>query len=164
MSSFDSPDVKGRTTGPGITLIITAVLNVLTSLVFIIFGLMFAAAAGTPEFNREFNKGIEREFEKNPNMSPQERKEAEAWAKWMKDMVGPGGTGGMIWGVLGLICSLVIGIGGGLMMGMRSYGLSMIAAILAILPCSSPCCLIGAIGGIWGISVMMNPDVKAAFR
>jgi hypothetical protein len=164
MSSVDSPDVKGKTTGPGIVLIVTAILNVLTSIGLLVSGFGMTAAANNPEFNREFKKGMDEGLKKNTQMNAEERKQAEAMAKGIQEGIGNYGMACIVSGVLGLVCSLVIGLGGGMMMGMRSYGLSMAASVLAILPCSSPCCLIGAIGGIWGIVVMMNPDVKAAFR
>lgn len=163
MSFADAPNVQGRTTGPGVVLIITAVLNILTSLGLLIFGLGFAGAANNPEFQREFKKGMDEGLKKE-KLSPEERKQAEAMAKAMQEGIGSWGTGMMVFGGLGLVFSIVIGLGGWMMMSMRSYGLAMAAAVLASLPCSSPCCLIGIIGGIWGAVVLMNPEVKAAFR
>jgi hypothetical protein len=65
--------------------------------------------------------------------------------------------------VLGGVIDLVILIGGFRMKGLRSYGLAMTAAILAIIPCNS-CCLIGLPAGIWAVVALSNADVKAGFQ
>jgi hypothetical protein len=36
--------------------------------------------------------------------------------------------------------------------------------ILVMIPCLSPCCILGIPIGIWGLIVLMDPNVKAAFR
>ena len=38
------------------------------------------------------------------------------------------------------------------------------ASILAMIPCLSPCCLIGLPIGIWALVILMKPEVKAAFK
>lgn len=38
------------------------------------------------------------------------------------------------------------------------------AAILAMIPCVSPCCLLGLPLGIWALIVLLKPEVKAAFQ
>lgn len=47
---------------------------------------------------------------------------------------------------------------------LSQYGLCMAASILAIIPCISPCCIIGLPIGIWCIVVLTRPEVKAAFH
>ncbi|MBM7118437.1 hypothetical protein [Archangium primigenium] len=49
------------------------------------------------------------------------------------------------------------------MKNLRNYGLSMAAAIIAIVPCFGPCCCIGIPAGIWALVVINKPEVKAAF-
>jgi hypothetical protein len=77
----------------------------------------------------------------------------------------------MFTGTVGLISNLVnIGIGvlilfGGLKMKkLESFGLAVTASVLAILPCTSPCCLVGIPIGIWALVVLFRPEVKSAFR
>jgi hypothetical protein len=77
----------------------------------------------------------------------------------------------MFTGTIGLVSNLVnIGIGvlilfGGLKMKkLESFGLAVTASILAIVPCTSPCCLIGIPIGIWALVVLFRPEVKSAFR
>ena len=75
-------------------------------------------------------------------------------------------------GVIGLVFSAVWMVFGGVvifgalkMKALQSYGLAMTAAIVAMLPCTSGwCCLLGLPLGIWALVVLMNNDVKAAFR
>jgi hypothetical protein len=60
--------------------------------------------------------------------------------------------------------NLIVAIGGFLMYNRGSYGMAMTAAILAIVPCFSPCYLLGIPFGIWALVVLNDPDVKEAFR
>lgn len=82
-----------------------------------------------------------------------------------------GGISGIFSGVIGLVFNVVWLLMGGLvifgalkMKNLQSYGLSMAAAVIAALPCTSPCCFLGLPLGIWAIVVLMNQDVKASFR
>lgn len=47
---------------------------------------------------------------------------------------------------------------------LESYGLAMTSAILAMLPCTSCCCVIGLGFGIWTLIVLNKPNVKQAFH
>ena len=71
--------------------------------------------------------------------------------------------------VLGAICLLAAAItifGGIRMVGLKSYGLAVTAAVTAAVPCVSTmgCCCIGEAVGIWCLIVLLSADVKAAFR
>ena len=46
---------------------------------------------------------------------------------------------------------------------LRSRGLAMTAAILAMIPCFSPCCLLGLPFGIWALVVLSKPEVQSQF-
>ncbi len=67
-------------------------------------------------------------------------------------------------GVVSLLTSLVMILGGARMMVLRSYALCMFASVLAAVPCVSGCCLVGQIVGIWGAVVLMGDDVRRSFR
>jgi hypothetical protein len=71
---------------------------------------------------------------------------------------------GMIGGAIGSVCSLIIIVGGLKMRSLSGYGLAMTGAILALIPCTNSCCIIGMPVGIWALIVLVNADVKAAFR
>jgi hypothetical protein len=47
---------------------------------------------------------------------------------------------------------------------LRQWGLALAASILAMVPCISPCCIIGLPMGIWSLVILMRDDVKSAFR
>jgi hypothetical protein len=63
-----------------------------------------------------------------------------------------------------LVMSILVLVGALRMKALRSYEFSMIAAILAIFPCVTTCCLIGLPFGIWAIIVLRRPGVKGQFK
>lgn len=73
-----------------------------------------------------------------------------------------GGIGAVL-NVIGLIMSVVVFMGASKMKNAESYGFAMAAAIIAMIPCVSPCCLLGLPFGIWALVVLMKPEVKSAF-
>lgn len=64
---------------------------------------------------------------------------------------------------LRLVLAPVIIYGAVQMMRGKKPGLAKIAAILAIIPVTSCCFLIGIPMGIWGLVVLAKPEVKAIF-
>jgi len=79
--------------------------------------------------------------------------------------------GNMLSGGLGIV-SAVIGIvtGGIILFGalkmkkLESYGFAVASSVIAMIPCVSPCCLIGLPIGIWALIVLNKPEVKSAFH
>ena len=63
-----------------------------------------------------------------------------------------------------LAANLAVILGAVQMLKQRGYGLALTAAIISVIPCVSPCCVLGIPFGIWALVVLMNDDVKAAFR
>ena len=47
---------------------------------------------------------------------------------------------------------------------LTQWELSIAASIVAMIPCISPCCILGLPIGIWSLVVLLRPEVKAAFR
>lgn len=74
------------------------------------------------------------------------------------------GVAGIVFSIIGIVVGLVIFFGALKMMKLQSYGFSMATAIVAMIPCISPCCLLGLPIGIWALVVLMKPEVKAAFQ
>jgi hypothetical protein len=66
--------------------------------------------------------------------------------------------------LLSIVAAPVMIIGGVQMLSARRYSLAMLAAVLAIIPLTSVCCLPGIPIGIWAMIVLRNAEVKAAFR
>jgi hypothetical protein len=67
-------------------------------------------------------------------------------------------------GAVAILVSVLILFGGIKMRKLENHGLAMAASILAMIPCISPCCLIGLPIGIWAVIVLSKPEVKGAFR
>jgi hypothetical protein len=65
-------------------------------------------------------------------------------------LIGLATTGFIIWGAMQ-------------MMSLQNYTISMAASVVAMVPCVSPCCLLGLPVGIWALVILMKPEVKAAF-
>ncbi len=66
--------------------------------------------------------------------------------------------------VIGLLLGGVTFFGALKMRKLENFGLSMAAAIIAIIPCFQPCCCLGIPVGIWALVVINKPEVKSAFR
>ncbi len=62
-----------------------------------------------------------------------------------------------------LVLSALILLGGLRMLHLKNYGLCVAAAIIALVPCTSPCCCLGLPIGIWALVVLTKAEVKTAF-
>jgi predicted lysophospholipase L1 biosynthesis ABC-type transport system permease subunit len=71
---------------------------------------------------------------------------------------------GVAAGIVGLIVGIVIILGALKMKRLESYAFAMTVAILAMIPCISPCCVLGLPIGIWAVVVLSDGYVKEAFR
>jgi hypothetical protein len=65
--------------------------------------------------------------------------------------------------ILQLGIAIVITLGAIKMKRLEGYPWAMAASWLSVLPCFSPCCILGLVFGIQGIRILNDPDVKAAF-
>lgn len=66
--------------------------------------------------------------------------------------------------ILGTAVGILILLGAVKMKKLENYGLAMTASIIAMIPCFSPCCLLGLPLGIWAVVVLSKPEVKSAFH
>lgn len=66
--------------------------------------------------------------------------------------------------IFGAAMNVVMLLGALKLMKVQSWGFSLAAAILVMLPCGSCCCCLGIPLGIWIIVLLNKPEVKAAFR
>jgi hypothetical protein len=73
------------------------------------------------------------------------------------------GTMAVFFSILGLLTAAVIVFGALRMKDLRSHSLAVAASVIAMVPCASPCCLLGLPVGIWALVVLLRPEVKAAF-
>lgn len=73
------------------------------------------------------------------------------------------GAGGLVQCVIALVVEIIILVGAQKMKNLESHGWAMASAILCVIPCTSPCCLLGIPFGIWALVVLGKPEVKDAF-
>jgi hypothetical protein len=66
--------------------------------------------------------------------------------------------------MIAFLVSILVFIGAIKMKNLSSYSFAMAAAIMAMIPCVSPCCFLGWPFGIWALVVLSDSSVKAAFR
>ena len=136
------PNALARVQGPATGLIVTAVLG----MVGCIFGaVMNLVNMGAPA----------------PDLPPDAPPQMAQMFKMISTMSGPLGV---VQSIVGIGLAVVILLGALKLKNLQSYGFAMTAAIIALVPCISPCCLVGLPVGIWALVVMNDASVKAAFR
>ncbi len=129
-------DAIGRLAGPAIALLVMGILGELYAL-FNLFVVVFEpfGPIGNP-----FRLG-------NPGGPPQ-----------------PGERAGQLVGAfLPPISIFIVLVGAWQMKNAKNYGLAMTAAIIACLPCCTPCIILGIPFGIWAVIVLSNRDVSSVF-
>jgi hypothetical protein len=67
-------------------------------------------------------------------------------------------------GLMGVVTSSVILVGATRMRKLQGHTFGVVAAVVALLPCVSPCCIVGLPIGIWALTTLNKPEVKDAFR
>jgi hypothetical protein len=120
--------------GPAIGLIVVAVLGLVMQIISLIFNLAGAS------------------FLANAHMPN------EAWVNMFSGAIGA------VSSIIGILMSGLILFGATKMKKLESYGMAMTASIIAMIPCFSPCCLLGLPIGIWALVVLAKPEVKSAFH
>jgi len=131
-------DAASRVSGPATGLIVVAVLGFL----FTLLGLVFTALGSTIQT-------------------------LEAFRHMPKEVWGVQPFSGAMAIASHLVQIAVSGLilwGGLKMRRLENYGLAMAASVVAMIPCLSPCCLIGLPVGIWALVTITKPEIKGAFR
>jgi hypothetical protein len=82
----------------------------------------------------------------------------EAWMNMFS------GTIGIVSGIVTIAIAGLILYGALKMKKLEGYGWAITASILALVPCVSPCCLVGIPVGIWALVILAKPEVKSAFH
>ena len=65
--------------------------------------------------------------------------------------------------LFGLTMSVLVLIGASKLQSLKSREFAFAAAILAMVPCLTPCCILGLPFGIWALVVLNKPEVKSQF-
>jgi predicted PurR-regulated permease PerM len=69
-----------------------------------------------------------------------------------------------VFNVIAIAVGVVVLLGALKMKKLESREWAMTASILAMIPCISPCCIVGLPIGIWALVVLSKPEVKSAFH
>lgn len=131
------PPAASQVQGPAIGLLITAVIGGIWALITIVANVL-GMGMGMMDVS-QYGGGSE-------------------WAEYAL-----GGGFGIASSIIGLAVAGFIIWAALQMKALRQWMLAVVASILAMIPCISPCCIIGLPIGIWALVVLMKPEVKAAF-
>jgi hypothetical protein len=141
MGGPGNPMALAKVKGPATALLVTAVVGIILQ----VLGLIYSLVAGNAQPQLP------------PGADPQQ-------VQLMQNIAVFSGTVGMVLGVISIVIGVVIILGALKMMKLERYGLAMTSAVLALIPCISPCCLLGLPFGIWAIIALNDATVKASFR
>ena len=155
-----------RVQAPAIALIVVGVLNLLVALLQVIgtLWIIVQPADAARKQQEEIFGSLEKSGLLPPGFSKtvqeeQQKKtpEEEKMSSVIQNIVGS---------VLMMAIAILTMLGGFRMRMLRSYALSIVGAISAAIPCLScgGCCGFGEIVGIWALIVLLNEQVKTAFR
>lgn len=129
-------DVKSRLQWPAIGLIIVGVLNASSGLVLIL-GRIASIVKG-----------------REPVITDEDRRLGYMFAIILFPIVS----------LISIVASPIIVFGGIQMLRARRYSVALWAAILALIPVTSLCCIPGIPIGIWALIVLRHPEVRASFE
>jgi hypothetical protein len=127
-------DVRERLKLPAMGLILVGSINALTGLMLIV-GRLVSLLKGTP--------------------APTDPDRRLGYMTW--NVLSP------VLGLLSLLAAPLIIYGAIQMFGAKRYPAARLAAVLALIPISSVCCVPGIPVGIWALMVLLHPEVKVAF-
>lgn len=143
-SSWSAPDGQGRARnlvqGPATALLVTGILCMIFALIGLVGNLMgatFQPPAG----------------EIPPEMKP--------LFDMLAQMQGPMA---IVSSLIGLAVSGLVVYAAQKLRNLESFALVVTGTVLAMVPCTSPCCCIGLPVGIWVLTILFKPEVKSAFR
>ncbi len=130
-----TPEASNQVSGPSIGLLITGILGAALSFIGLIASI--------------FETGIE---------SLKAHRYIEGYADLAE------GAAGVAFCFVGLLVAGFIIYASLKMKKLNQWGLCVAASIIAMIPCISPCCIVGLPIGIWCLVVLTKPEVKTAFH
>jgi len=69
-----------------------------------------------------------------------------------------------IWGLTILVASAYCIYGAWQMRSLRSFQHAWTAAIIAVIPCLGPCCVLGLPFGAWALAILAKPEIRSRFE
>lgn len=135
--SEDREYAEEKIRAPATVLLASAFLNLGLGLLSIIRSLIVGSGAGAP--------GVVPDSE-------------EAWILWA------GWLYFLVTGFIGVLIAGFVMFGCTKMMKLQNYGIVMATVIVCMIPCASPCCMVGLPCGIWALTVLNDPRVKRSFQ
>jgi hypothetical protein len=140
--------------GPAIALLIVSLLATL------LWGfVILSAQAVKSQPQAMWDAEIQKQLDQNPQLTAEER--TKLVEMLTRENVAYYMTVG---GGIGVALNLLTALGAVMMMRLRGYGLAVLGSILALNPLNTPCCLLEVPFGLWALIVLLNGDVRRAFR
>lgn len=130
-----TPDASDQVSGPSVGLLITGILGGVLSFIGLIASI--------------FETGIE-------------SIKAHRYIEEYSDLAE--GATGVALCFVGLLVAGFIIYASLKMKELTQWGLCVAASIIAMIPCISPCCIVGLPIGIWCLVVLTKPEVRASFH
>ncbi len=140
MAGSDRDRAREMVSGPATGLLVTGIICLIVSILNTVMSLTGAGFQPPPG-------------EIPPEMQP--------FIDMLQKMQGPVA---IITSILGIGISALIIFAAQKMRALQSYAMVVTGAVLAIVPCISPCCCIGIPVGIWVLVVVFKPEVKSMFQ
>ena len=150
-----SQAVIAKVTPPAIGLIVVGIINILLSLWGALSSALFLAGV---------NPMAAAQQQQMDEIARQGGEGAEFAQTMMQFTQVAQGPLGLVMNLLALVVGGVIVAGALKMKSLQAYGFALTAAILAMIPCLSNCCIVGLPIGIWALVILMDNNVKQSFR
>lgn len=141
-----NPPPSGGSSGPREALNVPGILLIVfgsLSLVLALFSLVTGGDADSEQMGKLLS---------DPNLPPA--------AKEM--IVKLAGGGARLIALFGAAIAGLTIFGGVQMRTLKNYGVAVAACIVAMLPCTNCCCVTLPVG-IWALTILMKPEIKASF-
>ncbi len=145
-------EAEAAVKAPAIALLVAGILGALVGAYFVLNGLAIMF------FAKEFERQVQQQQQQQGQQLGKEEQD------FLKKIINIGGPAYLGWGVVGILGALVTILGAAKMMRLNSLGLARTGSILAMIPVTSPCCILGLPFGIWALVVLNKPEVRSSFQ
>lgn len=134
-------EIERKVSGPATALLVTAIIGILLAVAGIAMSLLGMGMAGLGGGMEGFG--------------------GQEVPSWLVPMMS--GTFQLVGNLIGIAIGCLILFAALQMKKLKNWGLAMAGSVVAMIPCLSPCCVLGLPFGIWALVVLLKPEVKASF-